>query len=149
MDVEQPADIIIDLNDKHWDIKDNSVGVVNASHVFEHLKDIDNTMKNLHRILHEDGVAFIDVPSTDGRGAFQDPTHVSYWNYNSFLYWIPGEQASFIRNKDTLFRCLLLEDYYPNDWFKRQNILVTRAWLSPIKNNNRHFGYHNSYILYK
>jgi hypothetical protein len=27
------------------------------------------------------------VPSTDGRGAFQDPTHVSFWNINSFYYY--------------------------------------------------------------
>ncbi len=27
------------------------------------------------------------VPSTDGRGAFQDPTHVSFWNINSFMYY--------------------------------------------------------------
>jgi hypothetical protein len=27
------------------------------------------------------------VPSTDGRGAFQDPTHVSFWNANTFAYF--------------------------------------------------------------
>ena len=27
------------------------------------------------------------TPSTDGRGAFQDPTHVSFWNINSWLYY--------------------------------------------------------------
>ena len=27
------------------------------------------------------------TPSTDGRGAFQDPTHVSFYNENSFWYF--------------------------------------------------------------
>ncbi|MFM6367255.1 MAG: class I SAM-dependent methyltransferase, partial [Dolichospermum sp.] len=38
-------------------------------------------------ILKPGGIVDISVPSTDGRGAFQDPTHVSFWNINSFLYY--------------------------------------------------------------
>lgn len=42
------------------------------------------------------GWAFIQVPSTDGRGAFQDPTHVSYWNENSFLYYTHRDFAKYL-----------------------------------------------------
>ena len=27
------------------------------------------------------------TPSTDGRGAYQDPTHVAFYNENSFWYY--------------------------------------------------------------
>jgi hypothetical protein len=36
------------------------------------------------------GTAEIVVPTTDGPGAFQDPTHVSFWNRRSFLYYEAG-----------------------------------------------------------
>lgn len=80
------ADINSDLNEK-WPFEDNSVGVIRAFDVFEHLKNPIHTMEELYRILAPGGYAIIQVPSTDGRGAFQDPTHVSFWNYNSFKYY--------------------------------------------------------------
>jgi SAM-dependent methyltransferase len=80
------ADVIADLNET-WPFADNSVGVVRAMDIFEHLPDSIHTMQELHRILAPGGYAFIQVPSTDGRGAFQDPTHKSFWNENSFLYY--------------------------------------------------------------
>jgi hypothetical protein len=44
-------------------------------------------MNEIWRILKPGGIVDISVPSTDGRGAFQDPTHVSFWNINSFMYY--------------------------------------------------------------
>lgn len=84
--VEGECDIISDLNER-WPFEDNSVGVIRAYDVFEHLKDPVHVAKELHRVLAPGGYAFIQVPSTDGRGAFQDPSHISFWNQNSMLYW--------------------------------------------------------------
>lgn len=89
------ADIIADLNER-WPFEDNSVGCVRSYDVFEHLKDSLHTMKELYRVLAPGGYAFIQVPSTDGRGAFQDPTHVSFWNENSFLYYTDRFWAKYI-----------------------------------------------------
>jgi O-antigen biosynthesis protein len=80
------SDIIADLEEK-WPFEDSSVGMIRAIDVFEHLKDPMHTMKELSRVLAPGGWAFIKVPSTDGRGAFQDPTHKSFWNENSFGYY--------------------------------------------------------------
>jgi hypothetical protein len=44
-------------------------------------------MHEIWRVLVDHGYLDILVPSTDGRTAFQDLTHVSYWNENSFKYW--------------------------------------------------------------
>ena len=87
MTVDQAdADIICNL-DEGIPLPDNSVGVLNASHVIEHLKDPIKTMREIHRVLAHGGWAMIEVPSTDGRGAWQDPTHVSFWNEHSFWYY--------------------------------------------------------------
>lgn len=89
------AEIIADLNDT-WPFEDGSVGVIRSCDIFEHLTDPLHTMKELFRVLAPGGYAFIQVPSTDGRGAFQDPTHKSFWNENSFLYYTDRNWSQYI-----------------------------------------------------
>lgn len=89
------ADVIADLNTP-WPFEDGTVGVVRAFDVFEHLKNPIFTMKELYRVLAPGGYAFIQVPSTDGRGAFQDPTHASFWNENSFKYYTQKQFLQYI-----------------------------------------------------
>ena len=120
---QEGADVTCDLNDG-IPLPDNSVGVINASHVIEHLKDPIKTMSEIHRVLAHGGWAFIEVPSTDGRGAWQDPTHVSFWNENSFWYYTKKQQAQFIRNTDIRFQDFRLDTI----WWDNQ-IAITNAWL--------------------
>ena len=89
------GDIIADLNEK-WPFEDNSVGVIRAYDCFEHLKDPLHTMKELYRVLAPDGYAVLQIPSTDGRGAFQTG-HISFWNENSFLYYTDRNKARYIK----------------------------------------------------
>lgn len=44
-------------------------------------------MNEAFRVLKPNGRLDCLIPSTDGRGWAQDPTHVSYWNENSLLYF--------------------------------------------------------------
>jgi hypothetical protein len=53
-------------------------------------------MKEIYRVLAPGGWLIAQVPSTDGRGAFQDPTHVSFWNENSFKYYTDHNKAKYI-----------------------------------------------------
>lgn len=132
VDRRETADVVADLNDG-IPLPDNSVGVLNASHIIEHLVDKTKIMTEIHRVLAHGGWAFIDVPSTDGRGAFQDPTHVSYWNENSFLYYTDRYLADFIDNTNIRFQKYRLETHFPNEWLKQLNVCVTTAWLVAIK----------------
>lgn len=125
------ADIICDLNDG-IPLPDNSVGVINASHIIEHLKDPIKTMSEIYRVLSDGGWAFIEVPSTDGRGAFQDPTHISYWNENSFWYYTRKDKAQYIRNTDIRF-----QEYRLDTVWWENNIAVTNAWLCAIKSDKK------------
>ena len=134
VDLRQDADMVYDLNDG-ISLNDNSVGVLNASHILEHLHDKTKIMGEIHRVLAPGGWAFIEVPSTDGRGAFQDPTHVSYWNENSFLYYTNSYLANFIDNKTIRFQEYRKETWFPNDWLKSLNVCVTTAWLVAIKDD--------------
>ncbi|MBR8832032.1 MAG: hypothetical protein N5P05_000684 [Chroococcopsis gigantea SAG 12.99] len=80
------VDVVADLS-KRFPFADNSVRMVKAFDVIEHLPDRLHTMNEIWRICEQDAIVDISVPSTDGRGAFQDPTHVSFWNHNSFKYY--------------------------------------------------------------
>lgn len=139
VDIAGDYDIYADLN-KKWPFDDNSVGVVNASHLFEHLPDKHHTMKELHRVLDDKAWAFIEVPSTDGRGAFQDPTHVSYWNQNCFWYYTRRQQARFIYNDTIKFQAAALDTRFYDDWWKENDIPCTRAWLRAIKSDSKRPG---------
>jgi SAM-dependent methyltransferase len=90
VDICPPADIIADLS-KPWPWADGSVEHILAYDIIEHLPDKIHTMNELWRVLQPGGTVEIDVPTTEGRGAWQDPTHVSYWNRNSFMYFTAGD----------------------------------------------------------
>lgn len=116
-------------------LPDNSVGAIWASHILEHLHDKHKIISEIHRVLVDGGWAFIQVPSTDGRGAFQDPTHVSYWNENCFWYYTRKDKAAYIRNDTIKFQSYKLDTFY---WEPRSdNIAITDAWLVAIKENKR------------
>jgi SAM-dependent methyltransferase len=136
VDLREGSDMVYDLNNG-IPLDDNSVFVLNASHIIEHLHDKTKIMSEIHRVLAHGGWAFIEVPSTDGRGAFQDPTHVSYWNENSFLYYTDSYLANFIDNKDIRFMEFRRDTHFPNEWLKNLNVCVTTAWLVAVKDGPR------------
>lgn len=134
VDLRPTADYVCDLNNG-IPLPDNSVGVLNASHIIEHLHDKTGIMAEIHRVLAHGGYAFIEVPSTDGRGAFQDPTHVSYWNENSFLYYTDKYLADFIENYTIKFQEYRKITWYPNEWMQNMQVLVTNVVLTAVKDN--------------
>jgi SAM-dependent methyltransferase len=105
------ADISADLRGR-WPFDDNSVGVIRAFDVFEHLPDKLHTMSEVYRVLKPGGYLLSQTPSTDGRGAFQDPTHVSYWNEHSFWYHTKAEFAKYI-DCPARFQTIRLETVAP------------------------------------
>lgn len=86
VDVRPVGDVVADLCG-NWPFGDESVDRICASHLVEHLPEPLHTMSEAFRVLKSGGQFEIDVPSTNGMGAFQDPTHKSFWNLNSFIYY--------------------------------------------------------------
>lgn len=124
---EGAKDVNFDLNNG-IPVPDNSVSVIRAFDVLEHVRDPLKIMSEIHRVLCHGGWAFIEVPSTDGRGAFQDPTHVSYWNENSFWYYTKADKAKYIKNNNIKFQNFRLDTKMYED-----NIAITTAWLTAVK----------------
>jgi len=86
---EPPNFLRWDLS-KPWPWANDSIDYVLARDIIEHLPDKIHTMNEIYRVLKPGGIADVEVPTTDGPGAFQDPTHISYWNRNSFKYFEHG-----------------------------------------------------------
>lgn len=128
------VDVVCNLDEAPWPFEDNSVGVIRMQDAIEHLKNPIQTMKEIYRCLAPYGWALIEVPSTDGRGAFQDPTHVSFWNSNSFWYYTREQQAQFI-NTPVKFQLNRILDYYPSDFHQQHNILYTKAHLMKLEDD--------------
>lgn len=78
--------LIADLNED-WPWKDNSIEMIHAKDIFEHLPDQIHTMSEAYRVLQPGGMLHIWVPTTDSLAAFADPTHKSFWNANTFYYF--------------------------------------------------------------
>ncbi len=70
--------------------KTSTIEEVRAHHFLEHLhRDcVIFVMTEIWRVLVPNGLLDVVVPSTEGLGAFQDPTHQSFWNRNTFLYFM-------------------------------------------------------------
>lgn len=126
------ADILANLNDK-WPFKDNSVGIIKASHIFEHLQDPIHAMNEAYRVLAPGGWLFIEVPSTDGRGAFQDPSHISFWNENSIWYYTNKDFARFIPRYKGRFQNSRTVTYFPTDFERQNNIPIVQSDLIALK----------------
>jgi len=95
--------------DGRWPLEDSSVGVLRAHDAVEHLRDPVHTMNEAYRVLAPGGFFMILVPSTSGKGAFCDPTHVSFWNDLSFRYYSDAQFARYVRRFKGRFqvsRCL-------------------------------------------
>lgn len=131
---ERTGDIKCNLNDR-WPLEDNSVGVIRALDILEHLSDPVHAMKEIQRVLVPGGWLLARVPSTDGRGAFQDPTHKSFWNENSFLYYTDRDIAKYI-DCPVRFQAAMV---YTTKKDKKQNCW-TIAHLINLKDNYRPCG---------
>jgi predicted SAM-dependent methyltransferase len=70
--------------------EDNSVDYVRAFDFLEHIapNEVISVMEEIWRVLKHDGIFESHTPDAEyGQTAFQDPTHISFWVENSWLYY--------------------------------------------------------------
>jgi len=128
--------VVADLS-KPWPFETSSVGVIRAYDFIEHIQDKVHFWNEAWRVLAPGGFIFVEVPSTDGRGAFQDPTHNAYYNINSFWYFTDDKYKRYVSGANWAFWPLKLEDHYPTKWHSDNKILYTRAHLVCLKEGVR------------
>ena len=132
-----------DVFDVLGNMADSSAGVIRAADFLEHIIDKVELMNEIHRVLAPDGMFLSITPSSDGRGAFQDPTHVSYWNENSFWYYTDKDYAKYVPEITCRFQVSRIVSYFPSDWHREHDIPYVCANLIALKSG----GFRNGGIL--
>jgi predicted SAM-dependent methyltransferase/glycosyltransferase involved in cell wall biosynthesis len=137
------ASVIANLEEK-WPFEDSSVGALRCQDIIEHIHPdkVVHFMNEAYRVLHHGGLMLIEVPSTDGRGAFQDPSHVSFWNSNSFWYYTKAHMRKYIEHfgANMRFQQVRIANYFPSEFHQQHNILYTKCHLAAIKDGPRLHG---------
>jgi glycosyltransferase involved in cell wall biosynthesis len=130
-DVEIVGDVT-----KGIDLPDGSVGVIRASDFIEHIPDKVALFNEFYRLLAHGGILLTLTPSTDGRGAFQDPTHVAYYNENSFWYFTSKDYANFVPEIKCKFQSSRLYTFFPTQFHEEHNISYVVANLVAVKDES-------------
>ena len=118
----------------------NSFGLLTAHDVLQRVRDTVEFFNQAHRVLRHGGLLLTSTPSTDGRGAFQDPTHISFFNENSFWYFTDPSKAGFVPGLTAHFQTSRLETYFPDEWHEANKISYVRANLISVKDGPRQGG---------
>lgn len=97
-------------------------------------------INELYRLLAPGGMLLTMTPSSDGRGAYQDPTHVAYYNENSFWYYTDNKYRAFVPDLDAQFQMSRLVTYFPTEWHAQNDISYVVANLIAMKEGTARCG---------
>ena len=137
--VDFPGDIF----DVLANLPDNSVGVIRAVDFLEHIPNKIKLFNEMHRVLAHGGMLLSLTPSSDGRGAFMDPTHVAFYNENSFWYFTNQQFAKFVPEITCKFSSSRLQTIYFSDWHRENKMPYVMANLVALKDGPRVAGEYN------
>jgi ubiquinone/menaquinone biosynthesis C-methylase UbiE len=95
----------------------SSVVEVRAHHVLEHVRDLDQVMRELHRVCGGGARLDILVPLANTLWAVANPDHRRLFNHRTFQYYTP----EFVTSDAGLFRGFTIVaqtiEREPDEWF--------------------------------
>ena len=80
-------DVLHNIESIPYPFDDNSFDLIHCGQILEHTSDIIPIMKELHRIAKPGGHLAITVPHFSGKTAFMDPSHKTFFAWNTFCYF--------------------------------------------------------------
>ncbi len=88
-------DLIHNLDETPWPLPDSHFTEVHAYDVVEHLRDVPQTMEEIHRVCAPGARVFITVPHFSSANSFTDPTHRHHFSARSMLYFTDEHELGF------------------------------------------------------
>jgi len=85
---DSDADIVWDLNQFPWPLRDNSFARIICDHSLEHLDDLVRVIEEIHRVAEPLGLVEIKVPHFSSPNAFA-LTHKHFFTTQAFDYFLP------------------------------------------------------------
>ncbi len=129
--------IVIDPADPRIPLQHDSAGVIKAIELLQRLPDRAAFFNECYRVLAHGGLVLTRTPSTDGRGAFQDPSHVAFYNENSFWYLTQDRFRNSLPALSARLQVSRLRTYFPTPWEQETNIPYVEANLLAVKDGPR------------
>ena len=91
IDIQDCADVVLDLEKDKLPYEDNSVDEIAAFHFFEHINNLLPLVNECNRVLKPGGHLVVAVPNVENIEAFQDPTHVRFFTTTTWRYWLKDD----------------------------------------------------------
>ncbi|MBW8034345.1 MAG: class I SAM-dependent methyltransferase [Planctomycetes bacterium] len=85
------VDILADLEDGLSFLPDSSVDEIHCRSVLEHVKNFEKVMKEIVRVLKNDGRAHIFVPHFSNPHYYSDFTHIRFFGLYTFYYFVDAK----------------------------------------------------------
>ena len=133
-------DLVIDPDDPHIAAEGDSVAVVKAYDVLQRMPKRAPFFNEMYRVLVHAGLLLTQTPSTDGRGAFQDPSHTALYNENSFMYFTQQALHDLVPDLAARLQVSHLRTFYPSPGHDELNIAYVEANLLAVKDGPRQGG---------
>ena len=119
---------------------EGTVGLITATDVLQHVPDRAAFFNECYRVLAHGGLIVTRTPSTDGRGAFQDPSYVAFYNENSFWYLTERARRASIPALSARLQMSHVRTYFPTPWHEEHHMPYAQANLLAVKDGPRQGG---------
>jgi hypothetical protein len=129
--------VLIDPQRPALAIGTDSVGLIRANELLQRVADREALFNECHRALVHGGLVLTMTPSTDGRGAFQDPSHIAFYNENSFWYLTEATRRSSVPSLTARLQVSHIRTFFPTSWHEDYNVPYVQANLLAIKDGPR------------
>jgi glycosyltransferase involved in cell wall biosynthesis len=137
---ERYEDLVVDPHNPRIAADDDTVALIKAVDVLQRIPNRAQIFNEAYRALTHAGLIITHTPSTDGRGAFQDPSHTTFYNENSFMYLTQAGLREAIPDLTARLQVSHLRTFYPTQTHVDMQIPYVEANLLAIKDGPRQGG---------
>jgi ubiquinone/menaquinone biosynthesis C-methylase UbiE len=89
------VDTVCDIEKQALPFHDNYFDNILCDNVLEHIVNLENVLKEIHRVLKKDGIVEIKVPHFSSFCAYNDPTHKRFFGFFTFDYYTENNKFNF------------------------------------------------------
>jgi hypothetical protein len=79
--------VLTDLNKRPWPFKKSTFSEIRAYHILEHLDNLSESIKEIHRIAQPKALIDIIVPYAGTLNDVANPAHKNHFNHRTFEYF--------------------------------------------------------------
>lgn len=123
-------DLIMNLEKDNFPYEDNSVDKVFASHIMEHINNLNHLMKEIYRVCKDGAEVEIISPYWKHHTAFDDPDHKRFITERTFAFYNSrsiGSDGSTMEEANGFysdFKIIHINYLFNKDTFERESIRI-------------------------